>query len=89
MPIQKNVLITDDGRACIADFGLTVIGDRTRSRLTTQNVAGSARWMAPEHVSDDLDIARKRPSGDVFAFGRLLLAVGSDLGASRLSDVEM
>jgi serine/threonine protein kinase len=76
MHIQSNVFITDDGRACLADFGLTVVGDMTLTRVpTTADLAGATRWLAPELLSPDKNLSRKTPAGDVFAFGRLCLAV--------------
>jgi serine/threonine protein kinase len=76
--LQSNVFITDDGHACLADFGLTVIGDLTLTRVpTTLEVAGATRWLAPELLDPDkaASASRKTPAGDVFAFGRLCLAV--------------
>jgi serine/threonine protein kinase len=69
----------DDGRPCLADFGLTVISDMTISQgtSTTSNVAGAARWLAPELLIGNKTTARKTSAGDVFAFGRLCLAVRS------------
>jgi serine/threonine protein kinase len=73
---QSNVFITSEGSACLADFGLTVICDRTCSNQTsTANAKGATRWLAPELFSSDPSLSRKTSAGDVFAFGRLCLAV--------------
>jgi serine/threonine protein kinase len=79
---QSNIFITQDGQACLADFGLTVIGDMTLTRVqTTAELAGATRWLAPELLDPDVNISRKTPAGDVFAFGRLCLAVRTFLSS--------
>ncbi|KAF7349186.1 Kinase-like protein [Mycena sanguinolenta] len=48
-----NILITDDGNACLSDFGLaTTIDDvdSTTAVTSTSNRAGSVRWFAPELI---------------------------------------
>jgi serine/threonine protein kinase len=72
--------VTDEGRACLADFGLAVIGDLTRTRMpTTTEVFGTFRWLAPELCQSENEMTRKTLAGDVFAFGRLCLAVSRSL----------
>jgi serine/threonine protein kinase len=69
--------VTEEGHACLADFGLSVIGDATRTRMpTTADARGATPWLAPELLSEDIHAPRKTLAGDVFAFGRLCLAVG-------------
>jgi serine/threonine protein kinase len=41
------VLIDGHGRARLIDFGLTIILDTTRTKVTS-STAGTLRWMAPE-----------------------------------------
>jgi serine/threonine protein kinase len=77
-PLQSNIFITDDSHACLADFGLTVIGDLALAKVpTTLEVAGATRWLAPELLVPDktASASRKTPAGDMLAFGRLCLAV--------------
>jgi serine/threonine protein kinase len=76
------VLIDDEGRACLVDFGLSAVGGRTRTLIHTRGkVAGAYGWMAPEFFEDNEDnevegySLRKTMAGDIFAFGRILLAV--------------
>jgi serine/threonine protein kinase len=71
--------MSDDGHPCLADFGLTVISDMTISHgmTTTADAAGAARWLAPEYLIGKKTATRKTPAGDMFAFGRLCLAVCS------------
>lgn len=69
--IQNNVLITDDGRAVLTDFGLSkVIEDKTcPSGNTTGSTPGAIRWQAPESFNDiDSDSARYALASDVWSF---------------------
>jgi hypothetical protein len=66
----------------LVDFGLMAVGGRTRTVVHTRGkVAGAYGWMAPEFFEDDDEIVpegcclRKTMAGDIFAFGRVLLAV--------------
>ncbi|KAK1224864.1 hypothetical protein PQX77_012214 [Marasmius sp. AFHP31] len=62
-----NILITNEERACIADFGLSRITDSKGLRITTSTTrpVGTARWLAPE-----LLIGSGAPSkeSDIYAF---------------------
>ncbi|KAG8219152.1 kinase-like domain-containing protein [Butyriboletus roseoflavus] len=73
---QSNVLIKDNGKACLSDFGLSrIFMEATGSSYLTSTVRGSVRWAAPElfdvgedhqkepvHVSPD-------PQSDIYSFG--------------------
>jgi serine/threonine protein kinase len=73
---QSNIFISDDGRPCLADFGLTVIGDITISlTMTNEQAVGAMRWLAPELLFDEKSYIPKTPAADVFSFGRICLAV--------------
>ncbi|KAK1216068.1 hypothetical protein PQX77_021299 [Marasmius sp. AFHP31] len=63
-----NVLITPDGHACLADFGLSRIADTQALRLTssTSRPAGTARWMSPEMLNG---VSGPTKESDVYAFG--------------------
>ncbi|KIM76727.1 hypothetical protein PILCRDRAFT_826119 [Piloderma croceum F 1598] len=58
-----NVLIDDNGKACIADFGLSRILEPISEHFP---VGGSVRWMAPEllHYGE----SRETPASDVYSF---------------------
>ncbi|KAK0451272.1 kinase-like domain-containing protein, partial [Desarmillaria tabescens] len=48
-PKGDNILITDDQRAVIADFGLSfVMGVTTFTTLSSPHKGGAVRWQAPE-----------------------------------------
>ncbi|KAH7923893.1 kinase-like protein [Leucogyrophana mollusca] len=78
-----NVLITSSPRACIADFGLSIIAEDSNIHFTvtaTSNAQGSTPWMAPE-LFDHINPERRRKSraSDVYAFG----CVGYEIYAGR------
>jgi serine/threonine protein kinase len=71
--LQSNIFVDQHGHACLADFGLVVVGDVTYGHFTTtKNTAGSIQWTSPERIAslanDDVLINRA-PSDDVWAFG--------------------
>ncbi|KAF7296705.1 Kinase-like protein [Mycena chlorophos] len=70
----SNILVDDDGHACLTDFGLTVLSDATTQ--TTQHGAGSVRWMAPETLNPTacgLDKFVKTTASDIYAFACVCL----------------
>jgi serine/threonine protein kinase len=44
---QRNILINEEGRACLADFGLAVFVEHETS-IKSSTRGGSTRWMSPE-----------------------------------------
>jgi eukaryotic-like serine/threonine-protein kinase len=65
-----NVLLADDGRVVLTDFGLAVFdggdGELTRPGL----ILGSAQYLAPERASDGVS----SPEGDLWSLGATLYA---------------
>ncbi|KIJ10913.1 hypothetical protein PAXINDRAFT_16135 [Paxillus involutus ATCC 200175] len=83
---QSNVLVHDNGRACIADFGLsTLLTELEGSSFSTSfHARGTLRWAAPEllslnvHVSGDeenIPQVPPTPRSDTYAFGGIMLQV--------------
>jgi serine/threonine protein kinase len=70
--LQKNILINDNGEACITDFGVARAVEC--SGFTT--IAGSYRWMAPEFFDE---ISSLTTAVDVWAFAMTVLEVGHRL----------
>jgi len=76
-----NILIDDQGRACLSDFGLaTVVYDKdTVNLMTTGSIAhGSTRWMAPELLSpEENGLLRSRPSrrSDIYSLSMVMWEV--------------
>ncbi|KAH7905039.1 kinase-like domain-containing protein [Hygrophoropsis aurantiaca] len=67
-----NILITDDHRACVADFGLCLLAQNSALQVTmtsSSNDGGSLFWMAPELLGDDEDGGYKNCATDIYAFG--------------------
>ena len=75
---QANVLIKDDGRACLADFGLlTMVSDQ--STTTSSRVEGGmAQWMSPELLDPgQFGLTESRPTkeSDYYALGMVIYEV--------------
>ncbi|KAF7971707.1 hypothetical protein HWV62_20059 [Athelia sp. TMB] len=76
-----NVLINDEGNACLTDFGLSFISPEfLDTSYWSRSVGGAIRWRAPELVppiSSVLDLEEYVPDltskCDIYSFGSLLL----------------
>lgn len=77
---QKNILISDDGRALLADFGLSTTVARGE-KLTGENIRSSftLEFCAPEILDDEAtypsepDVKRSKTTmSDVYAYGMLV-----------------
>lgn len=65
-----NILVTREGNAKVADFGLAHIADALTHLTRTGAVLGTPRYMAPEQLQGKGD--RLSPSVDVYALGVIL-----------------
>lgn len=80
--LQDNVLIDDDHRARLSDFGLANF-DRSRwlgIMSNSSDPGGTAAYMAPElsyreHVEGQLRVPLMRKEADVYALGMLMYEV--------------
>ncbi|TFK52974.1 kinase-like protein [Heliocybe sulcata] len=70
-----NVLVSDDGKALLTDFGLATYTEEAAETgrnlgLTTKALQkdGAKPWMAPELVDDSMDGLRRTVATDVYAF---------------------
>jgi len=88
-----NVLVDDQGQACLADFGLSRLLESTVTPSTaTSTFAGSIRWMAPELFAFEVEPrAQLSLDTDIYSFGQLMLEVlGGHLPYHNLkSDAEV
>jgi len=76
--LQANILISQTGDACIADFGLSelVIEGHDPRHSTPWYVAGHPRWKAPEIIKAETnEEAQRTKETDMFAYGRVMLEV--------------
>ncbi|KIJ09989.1 hypothetical protein PAXINDRAFT_86694, partial [Paxillus involutus ATCC 200175] len=80
----SNVLIDDNGRACICDFGLSTLLTELRGSTLETSIprAGTLRWTAPEllelEVPEDEENPPRSvptPKSDVYSFGRIMLQI--------------
>jgi len=62
-----NVLVCDDGRIKLADFGLAKFRDLNRDLTRTAGIIGTVAYMSPEQASGD----EVGPASDVFSLGVL------------------
>jgi eukaryotic-like serine/threonine-protein kinase len=73
----NNVLVGDDGRVRVADFGLSRLADRPSDAMVRMDVGGTPHYMAPELWHGQL----ATPASDVFA---LCVAVADALAGREL-----
>ncbi|EJD35359.1 kinase-like protein, partial [Auricularia subglabra TFB-10046 SS5] len=80
----ENVLISDDGRALLADFGLSALIDKIESSVTTSPVVrgwNTVRFASPELLADTATsgsparVRSKTTQSDVWAFAMLMIQV--------------
>ena len=62
-----NVLVTDDGRVKLADFGLARFSEMDRDVTRTAGLVGTVAYMSPEQANG----VEAGPASDVFSFGIL------------------
>ncbi|KAG2093323.1 kinase-like domain-containing protein, partial [Suillus discolor] len=73
-----NVLIDDDGKARLTDFGLSALIPARMSQALLPTVAGGTlQWMAPEYLTADTsDVSSMfSQASDVYSFGGIMLQV--------------
>jgi serine/threonine protein kinase len=83
--LQSNVLVHGDGRACLADFGLsTMVLEFFGPSYLTSSIKGNIRWAAAElfdvpEDEDDEASASLSIECDIYSFGSIVLQVRSNL----------
>jgi serine/threonine protein kinase len=75
---KNNVLIDGDGKAYLADFGLSgtlekLTGMTYLAKLTCH--PGAVRWAAPELLSGEESTSVATIQGDMYSFGNIMLQV--------------
>lgn len=69
--LQRNVLVNDELRAMICDFGIARVMSETSGFTTSKNIKGSAAYMSPELFLEDNP--KHTHKSDVWAWACLLL----------------
>ncbi|KAG8984000.1 hypothetical protein FRB93_006839 [Tulasnella sp. JGI-2019a] len=73
-----NILMSDERRAVLCDFGLAIAADEVQSGLTTsKGFKGSVRYCSPELVMEDE--ARRWPPSDMWAWGCLFVEIMKEI----------
>ena len=75
--VKANILIDEQGKARITDFGLLSITESKAflSSFTAHKEGGSVRWMAPELFADNVELCIHTAASDVWACGCLIIEV--------------
>ncbi|PBK92827.1 kinase-like protein [Armillaria gallica] len=83
--LRANILVADDRRCCLADFGLSLITESQNLSTTSGMRRGSLRWLAPEYILpgslDQSCIAAR----DSYAYGCTVIEVFT--GKPPFSDI--
>ncbi|KZP18572.1 kinase-like protein, partial [Athelia psychrophila] len=73
-----NILIADDGSACLCDFGLSSIAAEFQgTSYITSTMGGNVRWLAPEllDVAEDGIAPMVNVHSDVYSYGSVTLEI--------------
>ncbi|KAG2140918.1 kinase-like protein [Suillus bovinus] len=74
----SNVLISSNGRACLSDFGLSVlVVDFVGTSYFTSALNGTVRWIAPEllAIPEEGEIMIPTSNSDIYSFGCIFFQV--------------
>jgi len=80
---KANILIDNNGRACLADFGLHTIASDLSSGASSAMLDGTIRWMSPELLDPGkfgMQESRPTKESDCYALGMVIYEVLSDGG---------
>ncbi|KAF9053824.1 kinase-like protein, partial [Hymenopellis radicata] len=80
-----NILVTDDLRCCLADFGLALAVESQAPAVSTTTLQGSIRWLAPEILDVRLFDSQYVTARDIYAFGCTILEIYT--GKPPFSDI--
>ncbi|KZP23839.1 kinase-like protein [Athelia psychrophila] len=73
-----NILITDDGSACLCDFGLSsVAAEFQGTSYITSTIGGNWRWAAPElyNIAEDGAVPMVSTHSDSYSYGSVTLEI--------------
>ena len=75
---KSNILIDENGHACLADFGLLTSVSEFLTTSGSPMMGGSVRWMSPELIDPEqfgLEDSRPTKESDCYAFGMVIYEV--------------
>ncbi|KAK0193254.1 kinase-like domain-containing protein [Armillaria mellea] len=72
-----NILVTDDYRCCLADFGLALAVEMQAPGSSALTLSGSIRWLAPEVLDIRLFDPKYITARDMYAFGCTVIEIYS------------
>ncbi|SJL08804.1 uncharacterized protein ARMOST_12174 [Armillaria ostoyae] len=82
-----NILVMDDLRCCLADFGLSLFAESQTLSSSSRMSKGSTRWLAPEHINPNAVIDREYITArDIYAYGCTVVEVFT--GKPPFSDIK-
>ncbi|PBK78438.1 hypothetical protein ARMSODRAFT_998509 [Armillaria solidipes] len=70
-----NILVTDDQRCCLADFGLSLIAESQNFNTTSGMRRGSLRWLAPKYILPESLDQSYIAARDSYAYGCTVIEV--------------
>ena len=76
--IKANVLINNDGQACISDFSLLSVASDQQTFLSTSIEGGTTPWMSPELLDpESFGLKKSRPTreSDCYALAMVIYEV--------------
>ncbi|KAK0244507.1 kinase-like domain-containing protein, partial [Armillaria nabsnona] len=79
-----NILVMDDLRCCLADFGLSLFAGS--QILDDSSSRGSIRWLAPEHLDPNLFDGSYFTARDIYAYGCTVVEIVT--GKPPFSDIK-
>ena len=75
---QLNILVNDNGRACLADFGLLMIVPDQSTDTSSYMDGGTTQWMSPELLDPgrfNLTEGRRTTESDCYALGMVIYEI--------------
>ncbi|PBK82470.1 kinase-like protein [Armillaria gallica] len=82
-----NILVMDDLRCCLADFGLSLFAESQALESSSRMSKGSTRWLAPEYIIPNAVINRAYLTArDVYAYGCTVVEIFT--GKPPFSDIK-
>lgn len=74
-PRQANILVTDEHRCVLADFGLSRVIETQAPASSSMTLQGSLRWLPPEMMDMRLFDTAHFPARDIYSFGCTIIEV--------------